>query len=134
VDRDLDAARIIKPDFEKQLARVGAKFAYVFDVNRKGGRTWDNDGRVEDIATGSAAGPQDLILLRMDWRVPRRQSKFRKAVLSDVQAFYSWSRKQTIKGGSVLRLRAMLLFSQAVNSTFEAGVEGFIRCLSKVTR
>jgi hypothetical protein len=73
-------------------------------------------------------GPQELILLRMDWRVPRRQSKFRKAVLSDVQAFYSWSRKQTIKGGSVLRLRAMLLFSQAVNSTFEAGVEGFIRC------
>jgi PhzF family phenazine biosynthesis protein len=57
VNRDLDAARIIKPEFEKQLARFGAKFVYVFDVNRKEGRTWDNDGRVEDIATGSAAGP-----------------------------------------------------------------------------
>jgi len=30
VDRDLDAARIIKPEFEKQLARFGAKFVYVF--------------------------------------------------------------------------------------------------------
>jgi len=67
VNRGLDSARIVKQEFEKQLARFGAKFVYVFDVNRKEGRTWDNDGRVEDIATGSAAGPQDLILLRMDW-------------------------------------------------------------------
>jgi PhzF family phenazine biosynthesis protein len=63
VDRDLDAARIIKPEFEKQLARVGAKFVYVFDVNHKEGRTWDNDGRVEDIATGSAAGPAGAYLV-----------------------------------------------------------------------
>jgi trans-2,3-dihydro-3-hydroxyanthranilate isomerase len=63
VDRDLEAARIIKPEFEKQLARVGAKFVYVFDVNRKEGRTWDNDGRVEDIATGSAAGPAGAYLV-----------------------------------------------------------------------
>jgi trans-2,3-dihydro-3-hydroxyanthranilate isomerase len=63
VDRDLDAARIIKPGFEKQLAQVGAKFVYVFDVNHKEGRTWDNDGRVEDIATGSAAGPAGAYLV-----------------------------------------------------------------------
>jgi trans-2,3-dihydro-3-hydroxyanthranilate isomerase len=63
VDRDLDAAHIITPEFEKQLARFGAKFVYVFDVNRKEGRTWDNDGRVEDIATGSAAGPAGAYLV-----------------------------------------------------------------------
>jgi len=63
VDRDLDAARIVKPEFEKQLARFGAKFVYVFDLNRKEGRTWDNDGRVEDIATGSAAGPAGAYLV-----------------------------------------------------------------------
>ena len=63
VNRDLDAARIMKPEFEKQLARFGAKFVYVFDVNRKEGRTWDNDGRVEDIATGSAAGPAGAYLV-----------------------------------------------------------------------
>jgi trans-2,3-dihydro-3-hydroxyanthranilate isomerase len=52
-----------KPEFEKQLARFGAKFVYVFDVDRKEGRTWDNDGRVEDIATGSAAGPAGAYLV-----------------------------------------------------------------------
>src|SRR6266849_5604581 len=57
VNRGLDSAHIVKQEFEKQLARFGAKFVYVFDVNRKEGRTWDNDGRVEDIANGSAAGP-----------------------------------------------------------------------------
>jgi trans-2,3-dihydro-3-hydroxyanthranilate isomerase len=63
VNRDLSVARIVKPEFEKQLARFGAKFVYVFDVNHKEGRTWDNDGRVEDIATGSAAGPAGAYLL-----------------------------------------------------------------------
>jgi len=43
VNRGLDSARIVKQEFEKQLARFGAKFVYVFDVNRKEGRTWDND-------------------------------------------------------------------------------------------
>jgi PhzF family phenazine biosynthesis protein len=28
------------------------------------GRTWDNDGRVEDVATGSAAGPVGAYLVR----------------------------------------------------------------------
>jgi trans-2,3-dihydro-3-hydroxyanthranilate isomerase len=32
-------------------------------VNRKERRTWDNDGRVEDIATGSAAGPAGAYLV-----------------------------------------------------------------------
>jgi PhzF family phenazine biosynthesis protein len=63
VDRNLDAARITKPEFEKQLARFGAKFVYVFDLTRKEGRTWDNEGRVEDIATGSAAGPAGAYLV-----------------------------------------------------------------------
>jgi PhzF family phenazine biosynthesis protein len=63
VDKDIDKARIVNPEFEKQLARFGAKFVYVFDVNRREGRTWDNDGRVEDIATGSAAGPAGAYLV-----------------------------------------------------------------------
>jgi len=54
---NLEHARIVVPDFEALLATVGAKFVYVLQVDRLEGRTWDNDGRVEDIATGSAAGP-----------------------------------------------------------------------------
>jgi len=53
----LERARIAVPDFEDVLASVGAKFVYVLDPERREGRTWDNAGVVEDVATGSAAGP-----------------------------------------------------------------------------
>jgi trans-2,3-dihydro-3-hydroxyanthranilate isomerase len=53
----LEAARIRPPDFELLLREIGAKFVYVLDPERPEGRTWDNAGRVEDVATGSAAGP-----------------------------------------------------------------------------
>jgi trans-2,3-dihydro-3-hydroxyanthranilate isomerase len=55
-------AQIKHSDFEGLLAAVGAKFVYVRDINALEGRTWDNDGRVEDIATGSAAGPAGVYL------------------------------------------------------------------------
>ena len=42
--------------FESLFASAGAKIAYALDINHWEGRTWDNDGRVEDIATGSAVG------------------------------------------------------------------------------
>ncbi|MGD8351014.1 MAG: PhzF family phenazine biosynthesis protein [Gammaproteobacteria bacterium] len=63
VDSNLEHARIVVRDFESMLAAVGAKFVYVFHVDRLEGRTWDNDGRVEDIATGSAAGPAAAYLV-----------------------------------------------------------------------
>jgi trans-2,3-dihydro-3-hydroxyanthranilate isomerase len=57
VQSGLDSARISRPGFEGLLDASGAKFAYVLDPDRPEGRTWDNAGRVEDVATGSAAGP-----------------------------------------------------------------------------
>lgn len=50
--------------FEPLLQEVGAKFVYVLDPERPEGRTWDNAGRVEDVATGSAAGPAAGYLMR----------------------------------------------------------------------
>ena len=44
-------------DLEGRLAPLGAKFVFVFDAANRELRTWDNLGRVEDVATGSAAGP-----------------------------------------------------------------------------
>ncbi|MCW8903845.1 PhzF family phenazine biosynthesis protein [Sedimenticola sp.] len=61
---NLENTRIVVADFEARLAGVGAKFVYVFDINRFEGRTWDNEGRVEDVATGSAAGPMAAYLVR----------------------------------------------------------------------
>ena len=57
VSRGLERAHIAVDDFGQWLAGVGAKFDYVFDPERREGRTWDNAGAVEDVATGSAAGP-----------------------------------------------------------------------------
>ena len=59
----LDRARIGVGDFEERLAKVGAKFVYVFDPDRQEGRSWDNAGAVEDVATGSAAGPAAAFLM-----------------------------------------------------------------------
>ena len=63
IGSNLEGARIVVPDFEALLATIGAKFVYVLDVGRREGRTWDNDGRIEDIATGSAAGPTAAYLV-----------------------------------------------------------------------
>jgi len=61
---NLEGARIVVRDFEAMLAGVGAKFVYLLDVERREARNWDNDGRIEDIATGSAAGPAAAYLVR----------------------------------------------------------------------
>lgn len=51
-------------DLESRLLAIGAKFFFVLDVENRQGRTWDNSGLVEDIATGSAAGPVGAYLVK----------------------------------------------------------------------
>lgn len=46
------------------LSQINAKFVYFYDVNKQEGRTWDNEGLIEDIATGSAAGPVGAYLIK----------------------------------------------------------------------
>lgn len=60
----LGQAKIGVRNFEALLGKVNAKFVYVFDVAKMEGRTWDNAGAVEDVATGSAAGPTGAYLLK----------------------------------------------------------------------
>jgi trans-2,3-dihydro-3-hydroxyanthranilate isomerase len=48
-------ARIVS-DLTGQLGSYGAQFAVLFDEAKLEQRHWNNDGVVEDIATGSAAG------------------------------------------------------------------------------
>lgn len=62
----LEQAKITTKNFETQLSMINAKFVYVFDVARMEGRTWDNWGIVEDVATGSAAGPTGAYLYKWD--------------------------------------------------------------------
>lgn len=66
----LAGARIVTHDLEARLASVGAKFAYLLDPAVPEGRTWDNAGTVEDVATGSAAGPVAAYLAEHGLRAP----------------------------------------------------------------
>lgn len=60
----LETACIAIRDLEEKLARLGAEFAYLVDVKRFEGRHWNNDGIIEDVATGSAAGVVGTYALR----------------------------------------------------------------------
>ncbi|MEL7975352.1 PhzF family phenazine biosynthesis protein [Isoptericola sp. F-RaC21] len=60
----LAEARIVRDDFADLVGRFGAQFVYVLDVEAREGRTWNNDGVLEDVATGSAAGCVGAYLAR----------------------------------------------------------------------
>jgi trans-2,3-dihydro-3-hydroxyanthranilate isomerase len=60
----LARTRITCPDFDVFLRDLGAQFAYVLDPAGVEGRHWNNDGIVEDVATGSAAGCVAAYLMR----------------------------------------------------------------------
>ena len=61
---NLSSSKIVNKDFEDFLSGFGAMFVYVFDTKTLECRTWDNLGNVEDVATGSAAGPLCAYLVK----------------------------------------------------------------------
>lgn len=54
-----------RADLSAGLAGIGAAFVFLLDVDKREGRTWDSAGLVEDIATGSAAGPVAAYLVEL---------------------------------------------------------------------
>jgi PhzF family phenazine biosynthesis protein len=70
---NLEKVEIVTRDLGPMLAKIGAKFAYILHVPLLEGRTWDNDGRVEDIATGSAAGPVGAYLINHGIKQPNEE-------------------------------------------------------------
>ena len=56
ISSGLAEAQIVHPQLERLLTELDAEFAYLLDVHTREGRHWENDGSLEDIATGSAAG------------------------------------------------------------------------------
>ncbi len=59
----LASGNVTVSDLQERLDAVGAKFVYLLEPDTPEGRTWDNLGRVEDVATGSAAGPAAAYLI-----------------------------------------------------------------------
>lgn len=74
----LERAHILVPDYEARLAQIGAKFVYIFDIDAVEGRTWDNAGLAEDVATGSAAGPVGAYLYKHKRFLPERDILLRQ--------------------------------------------------------
>ncbi len=61
---NIGKCKITHSHFEQLLHKFNAKFVYVFDTKNLECRTWDNFGLVEDVATGSAAGPLCAYLIK----------------------------------------------------------------------
>ena len=64
ISSGLEQAKISIKNLEEHLNKVNAKFVYVLYVPGMEGRTWDNLGEIEDVATGSAAGPTGAYLCK----------------------------------------------------------------------
>ena len=64
VERNALKAAIRVTDLSQRLSEVGAQFIGILDIPSRSIRTWDNLGRVEDIATGSLAGPAAAYLVK----------------------------------------------------------------------
>ncbi|MEV0714891.1 PhzF family phenazine biosynthesis protein [Asanoa sp. NPDC050611] len=56
VRTDALARARVTTDLTAPLTALGAEFAYLLDAATMEGRHWNNDGVVEDVATGSGAG------------------------------------------------------------------------------
>jgi predicted PhzF superfamily epimerase YddE/YHI9 len=89
IESGIESAQIVHPDLSELLSELDAEFAYVLDVAAREGRHWENDGSVEDIATGSAATVGGAFLVRHGLaargeRIDLRQGRFtgRPSVLS----------------------------------------------------
>ncbi|MDD2620653.1 MAG: PhzF family phenazine biosynthesis isomerase [Syntrophomonadaceae bacterium] len=61
---NLDKAKISISNFGEFISQFRAKFVYVFNPETLQCRTWNNSGTIEDIATGSAAGPLCAYLVK----------------------------------------------------------------------
>jgi predicted PhzF superfamily epimerase YddE/YHI9 len=62
-------SKIKVPDMEERIQVFGAKFIGILDIPTFSIRTGDNKGAVEDIATGSLAGPAGAFLVKHGFQV-----------------------------------------------------------------
>jgi predicted PhzF superfamily epimerase YddE/YHI9 len=81
----LAKARVVE-DLTAIVRSAGADFAVLFDEAALEVRTWDNDGLLEDIATGSAAGVIGAYRLRFGLAVDGKPLTFIKANMSGARA------------------------------------------------
>lgn len=60
----LQRTGLFSDGFDDLINSIGAAFVYLFEPETLECRTWDNKGLIEDVATGSAAGPLCAYLVK----------------------------------------------------------------------
>ena len=100
-----------------ELQAYGAAFVFLLDIDAREGRTWDPAGVIEDIATGSAAGPvaaylvaHDLALRGASWQL--NQGRFLQRP-SRLQVCVGSDERVRVGGHVQLLARAQLLIDPA---------------------
>jgi trans-2,3-dihydro-3-hydroxyanthranilate isomerase len=73
IESGLDRARIVSRNFDDLLESVHAQYVYVVDVKALEARHWNNDGLLEDVATGSGAGTAAAYLVRHGVKEPNEE-------------------------------------------------------------
>lgn len=63
-------AKIQAADLEEKIRAWGAMFIGILEIPTLTIRTWDNQGLIEDIATGSLAGPSGAYLVKQGFQKP----------------------------------------------------------------
>lgn len=73
-------AKIRVTDLEQKIRPLGAMFVGILEIPTLSIRTWDNLGSVEDIATGSLAGPSGAYLVKNGFRSSGTQIQLNQGV------------------------------------------------------
>ncbi|MFB9841925.1 PhzF family phenazine biosynthesis protein [Mucilaginibacter ginsenosidivorans] len=73
-------AKIRVNDLEEKIRQLGAMFVGILDIPTLTIRTWDNLGSVEDIATGSLAGPSGAYLVKKGFQSSGTQIQLNQGV------------------------------------------------------
>jgi len=112
-------AKIKVPDFEKRIQPFGAKFAGILEIPTLSIRSGDNKGAVEDIATGSLAGPIGAYLVKHGFQEPDTlfQLNQGKNLGRPSQLFVKVGKKNdqlanVFVGGSVCKIAQGVLYAQ----------------------
>lgn len=116
-------ARIKVPDLENFLRSFGAKFTGTLEIPSQNIRTWDNAGIVEDIATGSLAGPAGAYLVKYGFKESNKIIQLNQGVNlgRPSQLFVEVKMESNIitdvyVGGSVCKVSHSILAKELVES------------------
>lgn len=107
----LSKIKVTIENLEDKLEAIGANFFYIIDIDNLEGRTWDNHGVIEDVATGSAAGPLGAYLLKyslleLNKKIVLKQGSFinRPSQITVVASSSKLKQVEMIVSGDVIKI------------------------------